>query len=87
MTSQDIDESDIALPADQRPKTPRWVKISGAIALALVLLVLGLVLSGGDHGPGRHMGPDQVSTPASSADVMPADRPAGHATPPGVHSP
>jgi hypothetical protein len=39
------------------PGTPRWVKLSGLIALVLVLLV-GIVLVtgvGGAHGPGRHM--------------------------------
>jgi hypothetical protein len=33
---------------------PRWVKVSGIIALALVLLVLIVLLAGGNHGPGRH---------------------------------
>jgi hypothetical protein len=34
--------------------TPRWVKVSGIIALALALLLLILLLAGGNHGPGRH---------------------------------
>ena len=33
---------------------PRWVKVSGIIALALVLLLLIVLLAGGNHGPGRH---------------------------------
>jgi hypothetical protein len=33
---------------------PRWVKISGIIALVLVLLLLVVLLAGGNHGPGRH---------------------------------
>ena len=39
------------------PGTPRWVKVSGIIALVLVLLVGIMMLAGvgGDHGPGRHM--------------------------------
>ena len=32
---------------------PRWVKVSGIITLALVLLLI-LLLAGGNHGPGRH---------------------------------
>ena len=37
--------------------TPRWVKVFGIIALALVLLIGGLlVFGGGTHGPGRHTG-------------------------------
>jgi hypothetical protein len=33
--------------------TPRWVKVFGIIALALVLLFVILMLTG--HGPGRHI--------------------------------
>ena len=39
------------------PGAPRWVKVSGAITL-LVLVVIAVVLhtrSGGRHGPGRHV--------------------------------
>ena len=36
--------------------TPRWVKVSGIVALILVLLVVVIMfISGGEHGPGRHM--------------------------------
>ena len=36
--------------------TPRWVKVFGAIVLALVLLLVIAVITGrsGGHGPGRH---------------------------------
>ena len=41
------------------PGTPRWVKVSGIIALVLVVLVvlvaIVLFVGGGNHGPGRHM--------------------------------
>ena len=39
------------------PGTPRWVKVSGLIALVLVLLVGIMLLAGvgGGHGPGRHL--------------------------------
>ena len=41
--------------ADRGPTgPPRWVKVSGVIALILVVLVLILLLAGGNHGPGRH---------------------------------
>jgi len=45
--------------------TPRWVKVSGLIALALaLLLVLLLLLGGGEHGPGRHRRPADGEAPA-----------------------
>lgn len=38
------------------PGTPRWVKVSGIIVGALILLAVILILAGvgGPHGPGRH---------------------------------
>ena len=42
--------------ADRGPTAgpPRWVKVSGIIALALIVLLLILLLAGGNHGPRRH---------------------------------
>jgi hypothetical protein len=38
------------------PGMPRWVKVSGIIAAVLVLLlIVGLLISGGGHGPRRHV--------------------------------
>jgi hypothetical protein len=38
------------------PGIPRWVKVFGIVALVLVLLVIiMLFVSGGSHGPGRHI--------------------------------
>ena len=34
--------------------TPRWVKVFGAVVIALILLV-GIMLLGGGHGPGAHI--------------------------------
>ena len=39
----------------ERAGAPRWVKVSGVIALAIVLLLLIVLLAGGEHGPGRHL--------------------------------
>ncbi|UGY92412.1 hypothetical protein [Streptomyces gobiensis] len=41
------------------PGMPRWVKVSGIVVAALVLLAITVKvtgLGGGDHGPGRHTG-------------------------------
>lgn len=44
--------------AEPYPGMPRWVKIGGIVILALLLLAIAAAaLLGGDHGPGRHMGP------------------------------
>jgi hypothetical protein len=45
---------------------PRWVKVSGIIALTLVVLLLILLLAGGNHGPGRHQ-----SSPDTAASCRP----------------
>jgi hypothetical protein len=59
---------------------PRWVKVSLIIVAVLVVLFVGLQLAGvgGDHGPGRHMGPggEGGQTPASNVTE--------HRPPPGV---
>ena len=34
--------------------TPRWAKTFGIIAIVLALLLIIVLLAGGDHGPGRH---------------------------------
>ena len=70
-----------------RPPTPRWVKVSGFIALVLVLVVLAVLLIGsGNHGPGRHVssgGAGSQSAPAES--VEPGS--GGHTPPAGGHNP
>ena len=38
------------------PGAPRWVKVFGIIAAVVVLVFLVLLLTGKDHGPGRHLG-------------------------------
>lgn len=54
----ETDDHDAAPP---RTGMPRWVKVFGIVALALVLLfaVVSFTGIGGDHGPGRHGGDDQ----------------------------
>lgn len=49
--------------------TPRWVRVSLVIAVAVVLLVVVALLLGG-HGPGRHSAP-QGSDHTSPAAAYP----------------
>lgn len=38
------------------PGTPRWVKVGAIVAVVLVLLLtLVMVVTGGEHGPMRHI--------------------------------
>jgi hypothetical protein len=72
-------------PDDERrpaPGMPRWVKVLGIVALVLVLLTIVLILvGGGSHGPGRHVGGD--ASPAGVAeDRSPSGRDVGGHTPP-----
>lgn len=55
------------------PGTPRWVKVSGSIAIVLAILFVILQIGGviGRHGPGRHGGHGDQA-------------PEGH-NPPGAH--
>jgi hypothetical protein len=41
--------------------TPRWVKVFGIVALALVAVVVVLSLIRGGHGPSRHSGDSALS--------------------------
>ena len=62
------------------PGMPRWVKVLGGIALLVVVLVAILLLTGGNHGPGRHTG----SGVSPRAEVQEAG---GHQPPAGGHAP
>jgi ABC-type transporter Mla subunit MlaD len=42
---------------DEDRRTPLWVKVFAAVALAVLLLFVVLLLVGGGHGPGRHGAP------------------------------
>ena len=55
--------------------TPRWVKVFGIVAVAVVLVFVILLLTGGgSHGPGRHMGGGD--TPSSTTELTaPSDAP------------
>jgi hypothetical protein len=54
--------------------TPRWVKVSGIIALAVVVLLIILLLTGSNHGPGRHTSSDGLDGPLPSMSAATQDR-------------
>lgn len=42
---------------DQPPGIPGWVKLLAiGAAVVVALLVLAMLIAGGEHGPGRHLG-------------------------------
>jgi hypothetical protein len=55
-------------PRTKAPATPRWVKLSVIIAIAVVVVVVvAALLTGGEHGPSRHL-PEGLHP----ADIAPA---------------
>jgi hypothetical protein len=63
---------------------PRWVKVSGIIALAVVLLVVVMLLAGGGpggHGPGRHIPGGNAPGSQTPPSGVP-ERSGGHTGPP-----
>jgi hypothetical protein len=36
------------------PQMPRWVKVFGIVLILVIVLVAIMLLTGGNHGPGRH---------------------------------
>jgi hypothetical protein len=61
--------------ADQPPYpgTPRWVKVSGIIVIAVVLMIVIILAGvGGGHGPGRHV--PSGDPPPSSVHTPPIQR-------------
>ena len=42
---------------EQPPGMPRWVKVLAvALVVLVVVAILAMLVFGGDHGPGRHLG-------------------------------
>jgi hypothetical protein len=61
--------TDTGLSGGSNPGMPPWVKLSLIIVgvLVVVFIVLNLTGWGGNHGPGRHIGPGGgAQTPSSS---------------------
>jgi uncharacterized cupredoxin-like copper-binding protein len=65
-----------------RPATPRWVKgLAVAFVIAILVVVIVMVVSGGQHGPGMHTGMgDPTATPSSPAAAVGGPVNSAHAT-------
>jgi hypothetical protein len=74
ITMNDVEHQprDANPPADSSPHgkirwtagIPRWVKVFVVTALGLALLmVVGMLVSGGQHGPGRHLSSAEFDAP------------------------
>lgn len=49
---------------DRAGRIPRWVVVTGlVIGVVVALAVVVLVISGGEHGPGRHLSSDVGADP------------------------
>ena len=55
----------------RRPPTPRWVKVFGAIALVLLVLIILMLAGvfGEGHGPRRHLGGAGPGTPHQNTTI------------------
>jgi hypothetical protein len=68
-------------PREPTRTTPRWVKVF--VIVTIIVVVLGVVIflvSGGQHGPGRHLpggGSGETPPPGVTED-------GGHTPPPGI---
>ncbi len=82
-STDSIDDKGVGSGPESTTGAPRWVKVFGIIAVVLVLIVVVALLTGGSHGPGRHLGGGQTS-PSSVTDSAGVK---GHQPPAGGHAP
>jgi hypothetical protein len=59
-------ERDASVDRDPTAGAPRWIKVSGIIAIAVILLLLIALLAGGNHGPDRHRSSRALGGPLPS---------------------
>ncbi len=50
------DEKSVERERGSTASTPRWVKVFGIVTLIVIVLFVVLLLIGGTHNPGRHVG-------------------------------
>jgi hypothetical protein len=66
-----LPQPDHRVTASMPPRTPRWVKLSAFITIALILLaVISMFIIGGEHSPSRHLPSGTGGYTAPSAHQM-----------------
>jgi hypothetical protein len=76
------DETAVGPGHEPTTGTPRWVKVFGIVAVAVVVLLVVVMVTGGPgrHGPGRHT-PSDDRGDQTAPSAAPA-QPGGHTGPP-----
>ena len=62
-------------PPEQPPGVPRWLKVSAAVALVIIVALTVVLLASGGHGPPRHLSgllPPVPTAPAPGDAGLPA---------------
>jgi hypothetical protein len=75
---------DTGVGPDRDTGMPRWVWVSGIVALVLILLIVIMMLTGvfgGEHGPGRHTQSGDTGGQVPPSSVVMED----HTPPEGDH--
>ena len=69
MQTETGDDTGVGADRGSTTGTPRWAKISGIIALVVALVVVIMLLMGGNHRPGRHALSGDAGGPAPASTV------------------
>ncbi len=85
-SNSDSNDTGMRQTEDRPPRTPRWVRVSGTIAIVLVLLIVILKITGvgGNHGPGRHI-PGGEPAEQIERDAYGGEAPGDHTPTEGGH--
>lgn len=80
-------QSDTGAVSDRQspPGTPRWVKVFAVIAVLAVVMVAVMLLTGGNHGPGRHSS-GNAGAASPDAHVRQSGAVGAHTPPAGDHT-